>query len=102
MIRVTYSGGSSVTRKEEPYDGGKSTSTTYALKGGSITFETVSGSNYDAAFNSSYPLPAVKIKIKPQTPPTVNDYEIAVASCGPDGEWGTEDDIRPWPEGEDK
>lgn len=102
LIRVTYSGGSSVTRKEEPYDGGKNTSTTYALKGGSITFETVSGSNYDAAFNSSYPLPAVKIKIKPQTPPTVNDYEIAVASCGPDGKWGTEDDIRPWPEGEDK
>jgi hypothetical protein len=24
-----------------------------------------------------------------------------VGSCGPDGEWGTEDDIRTWVEGED-
>ena len=103
LIHVTYSGGSSVTRKEEPYDGGKNTSTSYALKGGSITFERVNASgSYDSAFNSFYDLPAVQIKIKPQTPPTVNDYEIAVASCGPDGKWGTEDDIRPWPEGEDK
>lgn len=103
LIHVTYSGGASVTRKEEPYDGGKTTSTTYKLKDGNISFERVNSSgNYDSAFNSFYDLPAVQIKIKPQTPPTVNDYEIAVASCGPDGKWGTEDDIRPWVEGEDK
>lgn len=102
LIHVTYSGGSSVTRKEEPYEGGRSSSTTYALKGGGVTFERVSAGGYDDAFNSGYDQPAVQIKIKPQTPPTVNDYEIAVASCGPDGKWGTEDDLRPWPEGEDK
>ncbi len=102
LVRVEYSGGQQVTRKETPYDGGSTTSTTYALKGGSITFESVGNSGYGTAFNSCYDLPAVQIKIKPQTPPTVNDYEISVASCGPDGRWGTEDDIRPWPEGEDK
>ncbi len=102
LVHVTYTGGASVKRTEEPYDGGNSSTTTYALKGGSVTFSSVSDSGYGDAFNSFYDRPAVLIKIEPSTPPTVNDYEIAVASCGPDGKWGTEDDIRPWPEGEDK
>ncbi|MDO5463267.1 MAG: prepilin-type N-terminal cleavage/methylation domain-containing protein [bacterium] len=45
---------------------------------------------------------AVKIKIDTGSVTTLNDYEIAVGSCGPDGEWGTDDDIKMWPDGEDK
>ena len=100
LVHITYSGGASVRREEEPYEGGKKSTTTYALRGGSINFETVSID--DDNFQSHYDRPAVKIRIKPQTPPTVNDFEIAVASCGPDGRWGTDDDIRPWPENENR
>jgi len=103
LYRIRYTGGSTVTRTEEPFEGGSSTRTEYALKGGSVTFEMLSNaSRYDSAYTSAYDLPGVQIKVRPQTPPNVNDYEIAVGSCGPDGKWGTEDDIRSWPEGEDR
>lgn len=45
---------------------------------------------------------ALKIEIDTGSVTSLNDYEIAVGSCGPDGEWGTEDDIKMWPDGEDR
>lgn len=103
---VEYSAGSKVRRTESRIssagDGTLSSGkdTEFDLgSDGSLTFETLSTS--DKGFASLYDLPGLTIKVRPTTPVSVNDYEIAIASCGPDGEWGTEDDIRPWVEGED-
>lgn len=103
---VEYTAGSKVKRTESRIsssgDGSLSggTDTEFDLGAdGSLTFETISSS--DKGFASLYDLPGFIIKVRPTTPVSVNDYEIAIASCGPDGEWGTEDDIRPWVEGED-
>lgn len=103
---VEYSAGSKVKRTESRFsdDGSGSLSagadTEFDLgSDGSLTFETLNVS--EDGFTSLYDLPGLIIKVRPTTPVSVNDYEIAVASCGPDGEWGTEDDIRPWVEGED-
>ncbi len=106
LAHVEYSGGGgSVTRKESVYtSGGGSLSSgneaRFSLGNGSVSFETLSGTDYDG-YASLYQDGGIKIVVKPATPETINDYEIAVGSCGPDGEWGTEDDIRPWVEGED-
>lgn len=103
---VEYKAGSTVTRTESRYsssgEGSLSTASTtkFDLGGdGSLTFETLSTS--EKGFTSLYDLPGFTVKVRPTTPVSVNDYEIAVASCGPDGKWGTEDDIRSWVEGED-
>jgi hypothetical protein len=109
VTRVTYSGGAKVERKEYAVlAGGQEDevgTTTFDLgagadRSGSVTFSALSASDYndDASLYNAY---GVKVTIKPATPMTVNDYEIAVGSCGPDGKWGTEDDIRSWVEGED-
>lgn len=102
---VEYSAGSKVTRKEFRFsdDGSGSLSagadTEFDLGSGHVKFEAILPS--EDGFASLYDAPGLLIQVKPTTPVSVNDYEIAVASCGPDGEWGTEDDIRPWVEGED-
>lgn len=105
LVHISYSSGSSVTRKEEIFAGDpprlkQQRDTRFNLGRGSISFSEPSGTNYKG-FASLYDQAGIEIKVKPHTPETINDYEIAVASCGPDGEWGTEDDIRPWVEGED-
>lgn len=105
LVRVTYSGGSQVKRSEETFNsatGGTSSSgnpATYRLGNGSVTFASLSGVDYDG-FASLYETGGVKITVKPQTPATISDYEIGVGSAGPDGKWGTDDDICPWVKGE--
>ncbi len=106
LVHVTYSGGSSISRKEEQFRAGSSTpsstsSTTYDLGNGSISFSDASIFSSGSTYTSFYDVPGIEIKVKPHTPVSVNDYEIVAGSCGPDGKWGTEDDIRPWVEGED-
>lgn len=103
---VEYSAGSKVKRTESRFStsgegslaAGKDTEFDLGSDG-SMTFDLINTS--EKGFTSLYDSPGLIIKVKPTTPVSVNDYEIAVASCGPDGEWGTEDDIRPWVEGED-
>ncbi len=101
LVKVSYSGGSTVTRTAEPVEGGATERTSYRLSDGSVTFRAVKPGNDASEESSAYDAAAIEIKIRPQQPPTINDYEIAAGSCGPDGKWGTEDDIRSWPENED-
>lgn len=109
LARVTYSGGAKVERKEVAVlAGGQEReigTTSFDLgagadRSGSVKFDALTSGEYEdnASLYNAY---GVKITIKPATPMTINDYEIAVGSCGPDGKWGTEDDIRSWVEGED-
>ncbi len=106
LVHVSYSGGgASITRREEVFKAGNDTpsagtDTRYNLGNGSVSFSRAVSSTY-SGFTSFYDEPGIKITVKPHTPVSINDYEIAVGSCGPDGKWGTEDDIRPWVEGED-
>lgn len=101
VVLVSYSGGGgNVTRKESPVDSGSSSSATFKLGNGSVTFDAVNQTDYEG-YASLYDNSAVKVTIKPVTPETIDDYEISVGSCGPDGKWGTDDDIRFWVEGED-
>ena len=74
---------------------------TLGKQGGSVTFEVAEGSDFSGYESSFYDHGGIMIRISPAAPMSINDYEIAVGSCGPDGEWGTEDDIRTWVEGED-
>lgn len=106
LVHVTYTAGSSVKRTEVAFVGNdaspsKSKETKFNLGNGSIRFSRLSGADYKG-FASFYDEVGIEIKVTPHTPTTLNDYEVAVASCGPDGKWGTEDDIRPWVENEDK
>ena len=84
-------------------DSSASTSSKFTLgkQNGSVTFEVVAGSDFSGYESSFYDHGGIMITISPAVPISINDYEIAVGSCGPDGEWGTEDDIRTWVEGED-
>ncbi|MBQ9694697.1 MAG: prepilin-type N-terminal cleavage/methylation domain-containing protein [Kiritimatiellae bacterium] len=106
LVHVEYSaGGGSVTRKESYYTSGTGDPTTgndarFNLGNGSVRFETLNQTSYNG-YASLYEDGGIKIVVKPVTPESINDYEIAVGSCGPDGTWGTEDDIRTWVEGED-
>ena len=111
LIRVEYSG--NVTRKETPYSAngkpslGNGTTTNYNLGNGSVSFKALSFTEDAKTYTSFYAdgsgsPDAVEITVRPATALTVNDYEIAVGSCGPDGQWDTEDDIRTWVKGEDK
>lgn len=103
---VEYSVGNTVTRTESRYsasgEGTLTTSSTtrFDLGDGSVKFDPLTSAS-EKGFTSLYDLPGFTIKVSPVVPVSVNDYEIAVASCGPDGKWGTEDDIRSWVEGED-
>lgn len=110
LVHVVYTGGSgSVTRKVEAFgtdgasgygasnDGGSES--TFDLGDGSISFERIAPQDA-AAFTSAYDAAGVRVTVRPATPASVYDYEIYVGSAGPDGEWGTDDDIRPWVEGE--
>jgi prepilin-type N-terminal cleavage/methylation domain-containing protein len=109
LTHITYSGGAKVERKEAAMlaGGGEREigKTTFDLgagadRSGSVKFDALTSGEYEdnASLYNAY---GVKITIKPATPMTINDYEIAIGSCGPDGKWGTEDDIRSWVEGED-
>ena len=62
-------------------------------------FETIDPDDA-TKFTSLYEAAGVRVIVTPTRPPSVLDYEIYVGSCGPDGRWGTDDDIRPWVEGE--
>lgn len=105
---VEYSGGNNLTRKEMTFNDSntweESGDTSFKLSGsgsdGSVKFEPLNYSEGEG-HESFYEDAGIKITIQPSTPATINDYEIAVGSCGPDGKWGTEDDIRSWVEGED-
>ena len=106
LVHVEYSGGGgSIRRTESRYTSatGEPSSpieSIYKLGNGSVRFETLGQTAYDG-YASLYEDGGIKIIVKPVTPESINDYEIAVGSCGPDGKWGTEDDIRSWVEGED-
>lgn len=112
LYHVTYSGGNPVKREvkafgAQGYDTPSDTSeeagggeSEYDLgTGGSVRFEAISPDD-DTKFASLYEALGVRVVVTPTRPPSVFDYEIYVGSCGPDGRWGTEDDIRPWVEGE--
>jgi prepilin-type N-terminal cleavage/methylation domain-containing protein len=98
ISRIEYSAGSGrVTRSETPIGwngsnaGSRSTAETRLDRNASLQFSKVS--NFENA---------VKIKIDTGSVKKIDDYEIAVGSAGPDGEWGTDDDIKSWPDGEDR
>ncbi len=106
LVHVTYSlGGGGATRTEETYDqdgesiGSNSKTTNFDLGDGGVTVEDLGVTS--SGFSSFYDVPGMQIKIRPARPLDVNDYEIAVGSKGPDRQWGTDDDIRPWVKGED-
>lgn len=106
LVYVEYSaGGGSVKRKESAFNDTGSlserSSATFKLGNGSVRFETMSQLDFKG-YASLYEEGGLTIKVSPVTPESINDYEIAVGSCGPDGQWGTEDDIRTWVEGEDR
>ncbi len=112
LAHVKYTLGGQVTRTETIFnntgDGFTTSSneqktTTFDLGQGGVTAEEIqmSGSANDA-FSSIYATSGVKLTVRPDRPVDIDNYEIFVGSCGPDRTWGTEDDIRPWVEGEDK
>ncbi len=108
FVRYSGLGGSTVRREEIPVAGdgsldeGKKTSSSFDIGDeGQVMVEKVTLPNDDNADATSYgDAMGVEVVIRPATPDTVDDYEILVGSCGPDGRWGTDDDLRPWPEGE--
>ncbi|MEG1479820.1 MAG: prepilin-type N-terminal cleavage/methylation domain-containing protein [Kiritimatiellia bacterium] len=103
LVHIVYAGSSGVVNRTETVLDGASISTEYKIGKGSVKFESLKVNFPQKTFSSFYEdEPGVKITVKPETPPDINDYEISVASSGPDGEWGTDDDIRPWVKGEDK
>lgn len=98
IAKVEYSAGSGrIQRQETPIswagsNAGTSSSSEFKIeRDASLKFSKIN--NFENA---------VKITIDTGSVMTLNDYEIAVGSCGPDGEWGTDDDIKMWPDGEDK
>lgn len=112
LFRVTYSGGNPVRRTVEAFgssgydppsatdeNAGASESEYDLGTGGGIRFETIDPDDA-TKFTSLYEAAGVRVIVTPTRPPSVLDYEIYVGSCGPDGRWGTDDDIRPWVEGE--
>lgn len=99
VAKVEYSTSSrEVKRTETSYawpDGGttKTKDSTYPLgDNASIKFAEVTVENV---------LAGVELEVDTGTPISINNYEIAVGSAGPDRQWGTDDDIRSWPENED-
>lgn len=105
---ITYTFGTDVKREERFFENGQLTAAGRTAEfpigsGGSVSARSVtlsetSGETESSAFGDAL---GIEITVSPATPPTIADYEIAVGSCGPDGRWGTDDDIRPWVEGED-
>ncbi len=106
LVHVHYSlSGGSVTREETSFDANgenpsSSTTTRFDLGDGGITVSRLSGTDYDG-YTSLYDDAGIELRIRPAKPIDVNDYEIAVGSCGPDRRWGTDDDIRPWVKSEE-
>lgn len=106
LAHVVYEGGSGkITRTETLFStdgtelsGGDSFEFDLGSDG-SVTFETESDLETTSGFTSLYGTAStVRIVVKPTTPTTIDDYEIHVGSCGLDGEWDTDDDIKPWVE----
>lgn len=109
LTRVSYqAGANSVTRTLTTYDDAGSptdTESVFKLGSGKIEFETIQGvaaEDFTSAYGESGDVAGIRVVVTPAGALSVNDYEIYVGSAGPDGEWGTDDDIRPWVEGEDK
>lgn len=105
LAHIVYETGSGkVTRTETLFDSdgtqlGNGESFEFDLgSDGSVTFETEDELKKADSFTSLYNALAVRIVVKPTTPTTIDDYEIHVGSCGLDGEWDTDDDIKPWVE----
>ncbi len=101
LVKVEYSGGSTLTRKESTYKNGSFGSTTTAsfeFGSGNVSFKVFDDSSSDTGANAT-PY-AVTVTVKPNTPPSISDYDIGVASAGPDGKWDTDDDISTWPAGD--
>lgn len=95
ISRVEYNiSGQWITRKETPltFDGRE-------INLPEAKFEIESG--VDLKFdpvedeNSQIPL-GVRITIDSSARKTIENFEIAVGSSGPDGIWDTDDDIKPW------
>ncbi len=110
LAYVEYTLGSRVTRKETVFNNtgdGFTTSTNeqkttaFDLGQGGISAEEIQISNDSDAYSSSYPTAGIKLTVRPDRPADIDDYEIYVGSCGPDREWDTDDDIRPWVKGEE-
>lgn len=111
LAHITYTLGSSVRRQERIFRNGALSASgqtaDFPLGDGSVSARAVtvsasSGAGSATGSSAFEDALGIEITVSPETPPSVNDYEIAVASCGPDGQWGTDDDIRPWVEGEDR
>ncbi len=110
LAYVEYTLGSQVTRKESVFNNtgdslttstNEKKTTTFDLGQGSVKAESIQMTGGTDAYTSMYPTGGVKLTIRPDRPADIDDYEIYVGSCGPDREWGTDDDIRPWVEGEE-
>lgn len=111
LMHVTYTGGNPVKRTVTAFgtsgdgdpgsdeDAGASDSEFDLGSGGGIRFEAIDPDDA-TRFTSLYDAAGLRVIVSPTKPPAVLDYEIYVGSCGPDGRWGTDDDIRPWVEGE--
>jgi hypothetical protein len=82
-VAISWPDGGSATTKKSTYPLGDNAN---------IKFEKVEVNNQ---------LAGVELKVDTGRPISINNYEISVGSAGPDRQWGTEDDIRSWPEGED-
>ncbi len=112
LAYVTYTFGATVKREEQAYtaDGTslvKVATAEFDLNPGdnpldaegSVRIEPVTlSSSGEISGSSSYGgTRGIRLIVTPD-PPSVSDYEVAVGSCGPDGRWDTEDDIRSWAE----
>lgn len=109
LALVKYEAGSgSVTRTVTTFDDAGSptdTESVFKLGTGRIEFETIPGvaaEDFTSAYSGDGDAAGIRVVVTPAGALSVNDYEIYVGSAGPDGEWDTDDDIRPWVEGEEK
>lgn len=95
ISRIEYSvSGRYITRKETAltFDGSEisSTEAKFEIENGvDLKFDAVEDEN------SEIPL-GLRITIDSGAKRTIENFEIAVGSCGPDGLWNTDDDIKPW------
>ncbi len=111
LAHVQYTLGGQVTRVETVYNNNGDSFTTstneqkktsFNLGQGGVSAEEISMSGSGDTYASIYATSGIKLTVRPDKPIDIDNYEIFVGSCGPDKQWGTDDDIRPWVEGEDK
>lgn len=101
LMKIEYSAsGSNLKRKESVLRGtswSQTSSTDFDLGSGSISFECSKSVDQQGAPSAGFQAGYITVIMKPEDPPTIDDYDIGIGSCGPDGEWGTDDDITTWP-----